>query len=124
MRRRPKNLFPLLNYLTQKRLTMAYYLRNFNEIVRCELSDTEFSNFYYATEDTNFKDLSMLLAHLFKVEYALVCNIFRKIKTIQNFDLRSRIILSQIAILGTQELRTYAVLVGMQLLKFKNTSNP
>lgn len=31
--------------------------------------------FYYALKDTNLKDVSMLLEHLFKEEYALVCNI-------------------------------------------------
>ena len=89
LRLTPKNLLHLKHYLTRRKRALGYYSSSLGEIERWSSSKTEFSNFYYALEDSNQKDLAMLLAHLFKTDYEVVMSYFHEIQN--NSELRLHI---------------------------------
>jgi hypothetical protein len=89
LRLTPRNLLNLKHYLTRRKRALAYYSTNLREIERWSSSKTEFSNYYYALEDSNLKDLSALLALIFDVDYEIVLKYFNEVQ--YDADLRSHI---------------------------------
>ena len=89
LRLTPRNLLNLKHYLSRRKRALAYYSTNLKEIERWSSSNTEFSNYYYALEDSNLKDLSTLLALIFDVDYEIVLKYFNEVQ--HDPDLRSHI---------------------------------
>ena len=89
LRLTPRNLLNLKHYLARRKRALAYYSTNLKEIERWSSSNTEFSNYYYALEDSNLKDLSTLLALIFDVDYEIVLKYFNEVQ--HDPDLRSHI---------------------------------
>jgi hypothetical protein len=85
----PKNLLNLKHYLTRRKRALAYYSTNLKEIERWSSSKTEFSNYYYALEDSNLEDLSSLLSLIFDVDHENVLKYFNEVQ--HDTELRSHI---------------------------------
>lgn len=85
----PKNVINLRHYLTRRKRALSYYSKTLREIETWSSSKTEFSNFYYALEDSNLKDLASLLAFICDVKYETVLHYFHEVQS--DADLRIHI---------------------------------
>ena len=65
----PKKIFRLKHFLSRRNRAMSYYKDNLRLINRWAEKQTEFSNYYYALEDSNLKDLAGLISLIFDLDY-------------------------------------------------------
>ncbi len=75
--------------MTRRKRALTYYSKKLKEIERWSSSKTEFSNYYYALEESNLKDLASLLALILNVKYELVVKYFSEVQN--DKDLQSHI---------------------------------